>query len=77
MTLEGETSIGLTHTTAVVNDLDRGTSGIDDDDMDSRRPSIDSILHQLLHHGGGALDYLTSCDLVGDAIREKTYYVHN
>ena len=55
----------------------RGAPGIDDDDMDGLRPCIDSILDQLLDHGGGTLDHLTSGNLVGYAIWKKRYDVHH
>ena len=77
MTLEGQTGIGLGHTATVVDNLYRGAPGIDDDDMDGLRPCIDSILDQLLDHGGGALDHLTCGYLVGYAIWKKRYDVHH
>ena len=71
VTLERESGIRLRHALAVVDDLDGRASGINDDHMDGRRPGINGVLHQFLHHRGRALDHLTSRYLVGYAVGKK------
>jgi hypothetical protein len=72
MTLESQTRISLGHATAVIDDLNGCSSGIDDDNVDGLSTRIDSVLNEFLYHGGRALDDLTSGNLVGYAIGEKT-----
>jgi hypothetical protein len=75
MALEGQAGIGDRHAAAVVDHLDAGAAGIDDDDIDGLGAGIDGILHQFLDDRGGALDDLAGGYLVGYAIGKKGYYV--
>ena len=50
---------------AVVGDPDQGHAPVLDLHRQLVRSGVDGVLHQLLHHGGGALDHFTGCDQVG------------
>ena len=68
MALESETGIGLRHTTAVVDDLNAGTSSIYHHDIDGVCSGIHSILYQLLDDRGWSLYHLSSSYLVGNTV---------
>ena len=71
MTFERQTRIGLTHPTAVIDNLDGCATGIDNDYIYMLSSGIHSILYQLLYHGSRPLNDLASCYLVGHRIGEK------
>ena len=71
MTFKRQTRVGLTHPTAVINNLDGCATGIDDDYIYMLSSGIHSILYQLLNHGSRPLNDLASCYLVGHRIGEK------
>ena len=58
------------HAAAVVDDLDERLAGVAHRDADAFRARVHGVLHQLLHHGGGARDHLTGGDQVRDILRE-------
>ena len=68
MTLKRKARISFGHSLSVVDDLNRGASGINDDDVDGIGLSIHSILDQFLNDTGRTLNHLTCGNLVGDAI---------
>ena len=76
MTFKSHTGIGLTHSLAVVDNLDAGTTGLHGNDVNLFGASIHGILHQLLDDGSGPLYDFASCNLVGDGIGEKVDDVH-
>ena len=62
MSLETEHGLIGGHAGAVINHLDEGTSRILDDHGNLRRPGINGILHEFLHHGCRSLDDLPRSD---------------
>ena len=75
MALEGQPGVGHGHAAAVVDDLQAGASGIDDDDVDGLCAGIDGILDEFLDDRGRALDDLAGGNLVGHAVRKQLYDV--
>ena len=69
VTLEAQHGVVGCHPGAVVNDLDEGATGILHDHLDVRGAGVHGILHQLFHHGSGALDHLSRgnhvCNILG------------
>ena len=76
MTLKSQAGIGLTHSTAVVDDLEAGASGIDGNDINAMGTGIYGVLHQFLDQRGRTLDDFACSYLVGDAIGKELYEVH-
>ena len=76
MTLERQAGIGLTHPTAVVDNLEAGASGIDGNDINAAGTGIYGVLHQFLDQRGGTLDDFACSNLVGDTIGKELYEVH-
>lgn len=76
MTLKGQACVGLGHTMTIVDDLNGGSPGINDNDVDVSGTSIDSVLNQLLDNRSWALNDLASGYLVGDGVREEADNVH-
>jgi len=60
-----------TQAMAVVNHLDQTAAAVLDAHRDPRRPSVEAVLDQFLHHCGGAFDDFAGRDLVGDQIRQQ------
>ena len=58
MALKAQDGIVRAHSTAIVNDLNKRSSGIQNDYLNVRSPCIHRILHQLLHHGSRPLHHL-------------------
>ena len=78
MPLEGQTGICLRHATAIVNDLDRRTPGIDHHHPNVVGTGINGVLNQLLDNRCWPLDDLASRNLVGYGIGKKLYFIcHN
>ena len=73
VTLERKASICFRHSFSIVYDLNRGSSGINHNDVDSIGVGIHGILDQFLDDTGRTLNHLTSCYLVGNAIRQYLY----
>ncbi len=65
MTLESQSGICLTHPTAVVDNLQACTAGINSYYVDAVSTGVNGVLHQFLDHGGRSLDYFACCYLIG------------
>ena len=76
MALHRECKIGRTHAAPVILDEDATHAAALQRDGDSPRAGIQRILHQLLHHGGRALDHLAGGDTVGGGLGQDADRVH-
>ena len=70
MALEAQNCVRRTHSGAVVYDLDEGAAGVCNNYVYAGCAGVYGVLHQLLNHGGGALDHLSRGNHVGDAGRK-------
>ena len=62
------------HAAAVVNDLDKGASGICDNDLDIRCTGVYGIFHEFFYHGGGPLDHFPRSNHVGDIFGQYSQF---
>ena len=74
VSLEAEDGIVGRHAATVVNDLDKRLAGVEHGYADAACARIHGVLHQLLHHRGGASHHLTGGDQVRYVLRE--YFQH-
>ena len=75
MAFKSQSGVGLRHALAIIYDLYRGASRIDDKHVDHGSTGINGILHQLLDDGSRPLNHLTSSYLVGNGIRQEMYQI--
>ena len=64
------------HPPAVVGNRYQLPASIFDQDRDFRRPGVDTVLHQLLNHAGGSLDYLSGGNHVNHILVKSGYLAH-
>ena len=75
MAFKGQTGIRFGHATAVIDNLNGRTSGVDHQYIDGMGTGIDGVLDQLFDDRGRALYHLAGSYLVSHAVRKKLYYV--
>ena len=72
VTLDRESELVRRHAAAFIDDGDQGFAAILDGDLDPAGARVESVLDQLLHGRGRALDYLAGGDPVDQGFREPT-----
>ncbi len=73
---EGQGGVILAHAASVVGYFCQTLAAICHIDEYPGGPCIDGVLHKLLDHGGGPLDYLACCDLVYGALIQESDLMH-
>ena len=68
VSLQRKERILARHAAAVVLNAHERTTAVAKFDLDPRRPGIERILNQLLHHGSRPLHHLARSDLVGNSV---------
>ena len=78
MTFESKASISLRHSFSVVDNLNRGSTCINDKHVDTGSTSINGIFNQFLYYRCWTLYHLTCSNLISYSIRQQLYYItHN
>jgi hypothetical protein len=68
MALKGKAGIRLRHSFSIIYHLDRSTTSVYYQDLDSMSSGIHRILHQFLNHRGRTLYDLTCRNLIRDRV---------
>ena len=77
MPLKAQHGIRRTHAHAIINDLDKSTSGIFDNHAYLCRTGVHSILHELFNYGRRSLHHLPRRNHVGKLRRQYFKFAHS
>ena len=76
MAFKGQQRVVAHHSAAVVGHVNElAPTGLDIN-PDARRPSVQGVFNQLLHHGGRTFHHLAGGDFVGDMFGENVNATH-
>ena len=73
MAAQGNGQLFARDTAAVVFNQDQPDAARQQAHIDLQGSCVQSVIDQLAHHGGGALDHLTRCDLADQLVGEVAY----